>query len=177
MFSEFNVSQRSKKTNLNDDLDNKLTFIRYEFFEEYAHPVEFKYHREIYDVTNPIHHNFIIPEIGMLGKKNNELVNYYSYYSIEIRKENDLPQLKYIEMYDTIRFLLKCSSINIIKIYDLLHRNINGNILIPISYIQEIVPTPDELNRYRQEQQRHSLSKMVLNNKIELSEIITDYIW
>ena len=163
-------SQRLDYTCLNDDLENKLTFIKYEFYENYNCYVEFKYHRIIYDANNPVHYYLIVPE----NKK--ESVNYYCYYSIEIKRSNHVPHFMYREMYDMIEFLLKCSNVNIVRTYDQ-YRDSECKVQIPISYLHKQIPTDEEMEIYRQEQQKYALSEMVFNRDLDLSKIITDYVW
>jgi hypothetical protein len=163
-------SQRLDYTCLNDDLENKLTFIKYEFYENYNCHVEFKYHRIMYDVNNPVYYYLIVPQ----DKK--ESVNYYCYYSIEIKKNNRVPHFMYREMYDMIEFLLKCSNVNIVRTYDQ-YRDSECKVQIPISYLHKQIPTDEEMEIYKQQQQKYALSEMVFNKELDLSKIITDYVW
>jgi hypothetical protein len=82
----------------------------------------------------------------------------------------------YREMYDMIEFLLKCSNVNIMRTYDL-NRDSECKVQIPISYLHKQIPTDEEMEIYRQEQQKYALSEMVFNRDLDLSKIITDYVW
>ena len=165
MFSEFNVSPRSTCTSLNDDLDNKLSFIKYEFYEQYGNcHIDFKYHRRLCDGNDPLHYLISIP------KNKKDSVNYYCYYTIEIKKNNRVPShLMDWEMSEMIKFLLKCCDVNYTNTYHL--QESSGLVVIPISYLQEHLPTPDEIKNYRQ----HQL--MEINKDLDLSEIINNYVW
>jgi hypothetical protein len=164
MFSEFNVLPRSTCTSLNDDLDNKLAFIKYEFYEQYGNwRIHFKYHRRLCDGNDPLDYLISIP------KNKKDSVNYYCYYTIEIKKNNRVPSyLMDWEMSEMIKFLLKCCNVNYTNTF---HLQESSRVVIPISYLQEHLPTPDEIKNYKQ----HKL--MELNKDLDLSEIINNYVW
>jgi len=124
--------------NMNEDLENKKSFILREIYDKFDCIIELKYNEEFYDGDSTKSFKPTIKSDYV-----DKLHVCYSYYTIR-GKIDKLGLSEYIDMINELKFLLKCCDVKV-RYNKNYSKIIWGDLIIPIRYKSMVTYTPEEI--------------------------------